>query len=144
MNNIIKNKGWIWDPTHLILDEQFEYDTKKRGINWISSDGLFEIKDGMAICRPGIEWDGTTSVSDGGPDSSKPNFPITWKASLIHDQFCKYTRESEEFRKHYSRTDGDRYFYELLKESNFKWAIVYYAGVRFWSLVAFLKHYFHK
>ncbi len=143
MKNITE-RGWPWDPTHLVLDQRFEYDTGKRGVDWMSPDGLFEIRDGVAICFPGISWDGTTCVPDGGPDPVYPHYPLTWRASLIHDQICKYTRESEEFRKYYSRADGDRYLYKLLKSCHFKWAEVYYVGVRFWSIVAFFKRVFHK
>lgn len=139
MNSKLNTRGWPWDPTHLVLDQEVSFDTGKRGINWIAPDGLFEVKDGIALCHPGIEWDGTTSVPDGGPDPDNPQYPLTWKASLIHDQFCKYTRTSKEFNKYYSRADGDWYLYKLLKKCHFKWAEVYYLGVRFWSIVSFFK-----
>lgn len=132
-NKFVYPKGWIWNPTHLILDETTLFDTGKTGVNFVSPDGLFEIKDGIAYAHPGIEWDGTTSVPDGRGDPQKPYYPISWKASLFHDLGCKYVRESEEFRKLYSRYDWDRYFYKLLISVKFKHAWLYYLGARFFG-----------
>lgn len=134
-------KGWVWNPTHLVLNETTIYDTGKSGVNFKSPDGLFEIKDGVAYAYPGIEWDGTTIIDDGCEDPNKPGYPITWKASLFHDLGCKYLNESSEFRKLYNRFDIDRWFYRLLKISHFRLAWFYYAGVTaftlFWNLKAF-------
>ena len=135
--------GWPWDPTHLVLDQQFEYDTGKRGIHWISPDGLFGIYDGVAICLPGIEWDGTTAICDGEPDPLKPNFPITWKASLIHDMGCRSLNESAEFRKHFSRFEVDLWFYKELKRIRFKSAVIYYAGVTAFTLFWYVKRFLY-
>ena len=129
----VKPKGWIWNPTKLVLDETTIYDTGKNGVNFKSPDGLFEIRDGVAYAYPGIEWDGTTAVPDGGQDPNKPGFPISWKASLFHDLGCKYVRESEVFRQYYTRADWNRYFYNLLVSVKFKLAWLYYLGVSFFG-----------
>jgi hypothetical protein len=129
----IEPKGWLWDPTHLTLDIQTSFDTGKRGVNYKSESGLFEIVDGVAVFHPGIKWDGTTAVPDGGEDYHKPGFPVSWKASLVHDQFCGELGKSREFRKLYSRRDADHYFYQLLREVKFPFAVVYYIGVRFFG-----------
>ncbi len=133
----IKQKGWPWNSTRLVLDQQTSFDTGKRGVYFKSTDGLFEVVDGVAFFHTGITWDGTTMVPDGVEDPTKPGFPITWKASLVHDIFCKYNRESLEFRKMFSRFNADYYFYKLLKQRKYKLALIYYIGVSIFTLITF-------
>jgi hypothetical protein len=138
----VKPKGWIWNPTKLVLDETTIYDTGKNGVNFKSPDGLFEIRDGVAYAYPGIEWDGTTIISDGGPDPDKPYYPITWKASLFHDLGCKYLNMLPEFKILYSRFDVDRWFYNILKTTKFKFTWMYYFGITLFSIFWNVKSFF--
>lgn len=123
-------KNWFWDPIVLILDEDIAWDSGKRGVNFTSTDGFLKIIDGIWWIKKGYKWNGCTGVDDGPPDPNKKNYPITWKASLIHDLGCGY---SDDPSFPYKRREIDNYFRILLEEINFKFSDLYWHGVVFFS-----------
>lgn len=119
-------KNWPWDPAHLVLDEDYTYDTGQHGRNWVEQDNPLSITDGIWLIKKGFEWDGTSWVPDGKPDPLKPNYPITWKASLVHDNgYRNMNKKGFPYKKH----EIDWYLYLLLKEAGFSRARLYYIGV---------------
>lgn len=111
----------------LILDEDIVIQLSDNSISWDASDqDWFYIQDGMWILEKGIIWDGATGVPDGDEDPKKPGFPVTWLASLCHDVGLAYL--DDDFP--HTKKEIDKIFYKLLRQANFKYAWVYYAGVR--------------
>ena len=131
----VKPTGFPWNPEHLVLDFEYVYDTKKRGANYTSSDGTIVIDDGIIHLKPGFTWDGCSSVPSGPPDAEFPQYPQTFRASAIHDALYRNIK-LKEFNKLYSKAEADRYLYNLLKECGFKYALLYYIGVRLFGLFA--------
>lgn len=126
MSNEIPLKNWWWDPIKLILDEDLVWDSGKRGRNWKCADGFCEIIDGYCYIKKGKIWDGTTFVPDGPEDPNKPGYPVTWKASLIHDIGCA---ETYNINFPYSRDEIDVYFRKELVKCGFEHPSLYYRGV---------------
>jgi hypothetical protein len=98
------------------------------GKNWGSEDSSFFIRDGVWNLKKGINWDGTTVVPDGRPDAEIPTYPITWRASLCHDMGYYTLNRDKSFP--YTRKEVDKVFLQLMLESGFKYAYLYYWGVR--------------
>jgi len=89
----LEDRGIPLKQTELTLDVDLVWDSGIRGMNFTAPDGSgFKIVDGVWYIPKGTKWDGTTGVPDGPEDPNKPGFPITWKASLIHDMGTKYWR----------------------------------------------------
>lgn len=109
------------------LDEDLVWDSGIGDKNFISSDyPNFKIVNGVWYIPKGTQWDGTSNVPNGPEDPNKPGFPITWKASLIHDLGC----ESWYYKCFpYQRRRIDRFFFQLLKEDKFEYRKLYYLGV---------------
>ena len=114
--------------TNLVLDIDLEWNSGTKGVYFIHPAGYgFKIIDGIWYIPKGYYWNGCNYVWDGREDPNKKGFPITWKASLIHDIGCKYWRYN---CFPYARPAIDKFFFNLLKEVNFKWDKTYYIGVR--------------
>ena len=110
-----------------VLDIDLSWDSKVKDKNFIAPDNSgFKITDGVWFIPKGTEWDGTTYVPDGPEDPNKPGFPITWKASLIHDMGCRYW-----YYKcfPYNRRKINKFFFQLMKEVKFEYRRLYYWGV---------------
>ena len=126
-------------PCKLVLDEELIWDSGVKGVYFLAPDALgFKIINGIWYIPQGWIWDGTTGVPDGPEDPNKPGYPITWKASLIHDIGCKYW-----YYKcfPYKRGQIDKFFFYLLGEVNFEFKRLYYVGVHAYGLwVALLYH----
>jgi len=132
-------KNWVWDPLKLTLTSDVIYVTEKKNVSWFSGDLL--IADGVWTVIKNFTWNGTTAVPD-GPNlsdashvpvqSSTGKVPITWKASLIHDIGIKYVMYPN---FPYTRAEVDWMFKLLLDECNFKYAWLYYIGVRIASII---------
>jgi len=117
----------------LILDIDLVWDSGIRSKNFVATDGSgFKVVDGVWYIAKGTRWDGTTNVPDGPEDPNKPGFPITWKASLIHDMGCKYWL----FKCFpYSRMKINKFFFKLMKEVKFEYRKLYYLGVSIWGII---------
>lgn len=126
--NEVVAQGLPWDPARLVLDESYSFtDESRRDIYFRTSK--YEIVNGMWTVFPGYVWDGATWVPDGRADIVKPNLPVTWKATLIHD--IGYEGLSKFGKTYpYTRKQIDMLFRDKLKEVNFKYTNLYYWGVR--------------
>ena len=139
---LFKIKNWAWDEAQYELTDDYEYETDKHEASYTSPGGWLEISAGEWMIKKGFKWNGTTAVPD-GPNHPDPNsipvmslskhpIPLTWEASLVHDVGCKYIYE-EGFP--YTRKEVDQIFYALLKKINFKYAKLYYIGVRLFGII---------
>jgi hypothetical protein len=126
--NEVIPQNWPWDPVRLVLDEPYSFlDPDKTSTYFRTSQ--YEIVAGVWTIFAGYVWDGATWVPDGDPDPARPNFPVTWKATLIHDiGYSGLRKFGKAFP--YTRKQLDVLFREKLKEVNFKYANAYYWGVR--------------
>lgn len=128
----MKILGWPWDQKEFQLKEDYVWDSRKKGVNLHITDDKWNLEltivDGVWHIKKGFFWDGTTWVPDGPEDINKPGYPITWKASLIHDVGYISLRQKT-FYKQYSRKEIDIYFQELLEEVGYNIKL-YYNGVR--------------
>lgn len=100
----------------------------------ISPDGTLTVKGSNG---KGYAWDGCTPkrnflhITWGNFDGKLRKFdsgnykPYTYYASMVHDVLYQYKRCAPITRK-----EADRIFYDLLKESKFMWAPIFYFGVR--------------
>lgn len=112
----------------LILDESIAVPVGPPGVYWDDATvDWFFISDGIWFVEQGTIWDGASAVPDGGESSEKPGYPVTWKASLLHDLGYMFMT-TPDFP--YTRKEVDDIFYRLLKEADFHFDWLYYAGVR--------------
>ena len=130
----MKRLGFAWDKKKFILSEDFIFDTEIKTITYYSKDGMIEIVNGILKIKKEFAWDGMTGFYDGEPDLQNPQYPITWKATLIHDVICKYWNEDNE-NFPISRFQGDRFFLQFLMSIGFKFSYFYFIFVRLWSIL---------
>jgi hypothetical protein len=128
----------IWKFVH---QKDYHYQTdllrgRKCDFNWlsISEDGTIKVKGSF---KNGYAWDGCTPkknflhITWGNFDGKLKRFgkgdykPFTYYASMVHDALYQYKRCAPITRK-----ETDLIFYNMLKESGYMWAKVYYWGVR--------------
>lgn len=109
--------------------------TTIKGIRYISDDGFIELDENGQLkingsCCNGFAWDGCTpkwEILDliiGTPDGRLDYLtekPITYYASMIHDAIYQKKKEIP-----LSRKSSDQIFYEILKDTGFTWAWLYY------------------
>jgi hypothetical protein len=88
-----------------------QYIKDLRGIKFSCESGY--ISRGMIFIKESYSWDGCTGV----PDTDN-----TYTASLLHDFLCEY--------RAVNRKLADKIFYKQLRYDGFKFAKVYYLGVR--------------
>jgi len=89
----------------------------------ISPKGLF-IKRGYCWdgASPKIKFWGMTFGTWDGRDN------ILKTPTLVHDILCQY-------KNPFSRKKIDTIFYNMMKEVDFPYALLYYRAVRFWSIM---------
>ncbi|MFA5271548.1 MAG: hypothetical protein WC412_04305 [Candidatus Omnitrophota bacterium] len=117
-----------YQHSSLIKDRSFENEWFK-----LENDGTVIVK---GTNRKGYSWDGCSpkwKIKDiyfGTPEGVL-NFDTgknkTYFASLIHDVFYQFSPDVRSFIK---RKEVDNEFYLILKENNFRGAVVYYFAVR--------------
>lgn len=109
------------------------------GKTYSSANKFIELKqDGTLLINGahcnGYAWDGCTPKWEfldftlGTPDGRFDYLtekPITYYASMIHDAIYQHKKEIP-----ISRKSADQIFYQILKESGFMWARLYYIFVR--------------
>ena len=123
------SKKEIPTKDYLILDEDVVWDSGKRGNCWECGDfPWITIYDGYWFIARGTAWDGATMVPDGAEDPNKAGYPITWLASLIHDLGVYFLHTVDDFP--YSKRQIDRFFFIIMAKAGFKWAWVFFVGVR--------------
>ena len=83
-----------------------------QGINFSCESGYIS-ENGLLFIKEGYKWDGITVA----PDTDR-----TYKAGLIHDFLYEYRPINREI--------ADRIFYKQLKSDGFKFAKLYYIGVK--------------
>lgn len=117
------------------LDEDFVYEHEAfKSINNMSHD-WFEIKDNKLIIHKGYAWNGCTPKytfwdlkylgTFDGPVYYKTGKQKCYYASLVHDALYQF--------KILDRKTTNRIFYEILKESEFILAPIYYTAVKLFS-----------
>lgn len=125
----ILNKGFPWNRTKWVLENDYCVDYGKSNINWESPDGWLAIKDGIWKIKAGFIWDGCTDIDDFEDDldpvSKKPKvyFP-----SLCHDIGYRYLIKcAKDFP--YSKLQIDWFFFRLGKKYKFRPIGIYFFGV---------------
>lgn len=134
LNARYSQKGLPWNPTRWTLEEDFTIPGPEvpeglaESIWWDSPDGMLQIRANVWTIKKGFAWDGSSGVSDWiDRKDPKTGMPKTYYASLVHDAGYRYLRQCCSFP--YSKAEIDRFFYRLLKESNFRLAWLYWIGV---------------
>ena len=84
-------------------------------------ENCYIVNGTLTICE-GFEWDGMTLVRDGKRNGR--GLPYTWVASCLHDALYRETLCP------LSRKQVDRLFLRELEQADFKYANLYYRGVR--------------
>ena len=145
-NECVKEgRSHVWKFVH---HEDFKYTTPRllgRSSNhkWlrIEEDGTITVK-GSRDNNRGYAWDGCTPKwnalhitwgnFDGQLIKHKNGIyaPYTYFASMIHDVLYQYKRCAPVTRK-----EADRIFLDMLRESGYMWATIYYLGVRMFGWV---------
>lgn len=136
-------KAWLFT-----LNENFKFDTgidltkrmEKQAVNFGLSGSpswWLMINDrGLLVINKGYSWDGCSpkfsllgkiiGTPDGWPHPVT-GLPKTYTASLVHDVLCQF---ADDPKMPFSRDEIDELFYSILKRNRFKFATVYYYGVR--------------
>jgi hypothetical protein len=137
MNKKNTKRGPPWNPYHFILHETLKYEMiipKLKNIYYVSPDSLMEIIDGNIFIQPPFSWDGMTYFYDGDPDPENPEYPITWKATAVHDAICKYW-DIDDSNFPFNRLYGDIFLYDLLKQCKYKYSKLCFSFARTWSIL---------
>jgi hypothetical protein len=135
-NNIIKVKGWAWNPENLQLIRDYVW-TCPVSIHgkWESEDGFIKIIDDKWYFNEGFSYNACTWVPSGGADKTpdlpvislnKNPVPLLWLATLIHDG--GYTHMVEDDFP-FDRSEIDYFFFFIAKSTTFRCPYLYYLGV---------------
>lgn len=148
INKIFKAGDITYSPNEQItalrrdmsLEQDYSIDLKD-GKNWSNPNiPFFKIENGVWYFKNGLNWNG---VSFGGEwtewkdDPNHEGWGILWESTLLHD--CGYfalQNDSKNFP--YTRKQIDKIFYNLMKKVEFRYASLYYHGVRLFGWVVIL------
>jgi len=126
--------GLPWNKADFTLEADYTVFSGYGMRNFVSPDGWLEVKNGIWTIKAGYRFDGCSNVPDGDIDP-ETGLPRTYYGSLTHDISYHYLRICPETFP-YSKAEIDWLFYKQLKAAKFRWAWLYYLGVKIFGIFA--------
>lgn len=123
------DKDFVWESGFRIPEGIKCIDEKKGKVR------LLITKEGVFTVKKGYSWNGCSpkfcflDINFGTPDGAvhaETGRPKTYFASMIHDVLYQFRDQIDPIK----RRDADSFFLDLMKDSDFLWARLYWLAVR--------------